>query len=134
MTAMTRNSFRHARQRYQEIDLSSRLHGADPHELIAILYEELINALDVMAARLRRGSTLSHDDCCIRAHSILTTLMASLDPDGGGNAALLFGDVYRGMIAGLKRTIANNDSVLLAELREAVHEMQSTWLKLKGTT
>ena len=90
---------RDASARYQEIALASRLLGVDGHGLVEILYEELVQALDVLDARLRRGSVSLHEASATRARSILAALLTSLDP-AQGQATELFAQVYRGMIVG----------------------------------
>ena len=43
-----------ATARYNTIDLASRVEGASPHRLIAVLYDELIKSLDTLAVGLVR--------------------------------------------------------------------------------
>jgi flagellar protein FliS len=121
---------RDASARYQEIALASRLLGVDGHGLVEILYEELVQALDVLDARLRRGSVSLHEASATRARSILAALLTSLDP-AQGQATELFAQVYRGMIASLHRAVLEDDMMRLREVRESAVEMQRTWRLLK---
>ena len=41
--------FRAGTARYQSVDIASRIEGATPHQLVQIMYEELLKALDAMA-------------------------------------------------------------------------------------
>ena len=38
--------FRAGTARYQSVDIASRIEGATPHQLVQIMYEELLKALD----------------------------------------------------------------------------------------
>ena len=49
-----RGQFGMAKARYQRVDVASRVEGATPHQLVAILYDELLKALDAMAAAMAR--------------------------------------------------------------------------------
>jgi flagellar protein FliS len=40
---------------YRSVDLASRLEGATPHQLVQVMYEELLKALDAMAFATARG-------------------------------------------------------------------------------
>ncbi len=123
---------RDASARYQEIELASRLNSVDAHGLVTILYEELVQSLDVLAARMRLGTKSSQEPSAIRARSILAALLTSLDPERGGNTAALFAQVYRGMLSGLNQAISTFDGERVQEVRSAALEMQHTWLRIKS--
>ena len=60
-----------AQKRYEALSITSRIEGASPHELVVILYEELLRSLDV--ARSRRASS------AIRAETSRRCLAESTD-------------------------------------------------------
>ncbi len=121
-----------ARNHYQALALSSRLEATGPHGLVAVLYEELLRSIDVMAAGLARGKELADEAHSDRARSILTALEASLDFERGATVAELLAGVYRAMQGQLRKTIAANDPLMLAELREGVTAIAESWNRIVG--
>ena len=117
-----------ARNRYQVLDLSSRMEGASPHRLVAILYEELQNALDGAIRARENGRDITANTQMARARSILAALEAGLDFDRGGSLAATLCGVYRAMqrqLAGATHGVEK-----LIEVREGVAEMAQSWRAL----
>src|SRR3712207_4563692 len=91
---MAQSRFGTARVRYQNVDLSSRVEAASPHELVVILFDELLKALDAMAAACRRKDYGQRGARQSRALSILHGLESSLDFEEGGEIAASLGAIY----------------------------------------
>jgi flagellar secretion chaperone FliS len=119
-----------AQSQYKSLELASRVEGASPHALVAILYEELLRSLDVLGAALRQGRDLSREPSAARARSILTALVASLDFDQGGGVAQTLAGVYRSMTRQLSEAIAQGDAAKLSELRDGVATIKESWARL----
>jgi flagellar secretion chaperone FliS len=120
----------HAQSQYKSLELASRVEGASPHALVAILYEELLRSLDVLGAALRQGRELAREPSAARARSILAALSASLDFDRGGSVAQTLGGVYRAMTRQLSEAIASGDGAKLNELRDGVATISESWQRL----
>jgi flagellar secretion chaperone FliS len=116
-----------ARNQYRMLELAGRVEAAGPHGLVAILYEELLRALDVMAAALKREQPAPQALDAARATAILIALHASLDSENGGTVADSLAHVYRAMLGTVRRVIANQDATKLAELREGVKTIADAW-------
>lgn len=119
-----------ARTQYQTLELASRIDGATPHALVAILYSELLQSLDVAMAALRHGRTDRARQHCDRCQTILIGLGASLDHDLGGDIARSLAGIYRSMGTELRKIVANHDMAKLQNLREGVASLADTWAKL----
>ncbi len=117
-----------ARNRYQVLDLSSRMEGASPHRLVAILYEELQNALDGTIRARENGQDVAANSQMARAKSILAALEAGLDFDRGGELATTLCGVYRAMQRQL--ATAGQDVEKLAEVRAGVENIAQSWRAL----
>lgn len=117
-----------ARNRYQVLDLSSRMEGASPHRLVSILYEELQNALDGAIRAREGGQDIAANTQMARAKSILAALEAGLDFDRGGDLATTLCGVYRAM----QRQLANaaQDVEKLTEVRAGVANIAQSWRAL----
>jgi flagellar protein FliS len=79
---------------YRAIDVSSKIEGASPHRLVAILYEELVLALSTMKMAIRRGDGLRQNEAQARALVIVQSLDSSLDFTKGGDIAGALSAVY----------------------------------------
>ena len=117
-----------ARNRYQVLDLSSRMEGASPHRLVAILYEELENALDTAIRAREREQEVAANTQMARARSILAALEAGLDFDRGGTLATTLCGVYRAMQRQL--ATATHDVEKWREVRAGVADMAQAWRSL----
>ena len=124
---MAQPRFGAARARYQSVDLSSRIEGASPHGLVAILLEELLKALDAMSVAWARKDFTQRGARQSRALSILHGLEGSLDHEHGGEVAeslaTIYGEARRLVIAAGR----NNDPAQLSRAREMLAEISSAW-------
>jgi flagellar secretion chaperone FliS len=119
-----------AQSQYKSLELASRVEGASPHALVAILYQELLRSLDVLGAALRQGKDIAREPSAARVRSILTALSASLDFDQGGGVAQTLAGVYRAMTMTLAEAIASGDGAKLTELRDGVATISESWQRL----
>jgi flagellar protein FliS len=91
----TANAYSGAGARYRSVDMSSRVEGATPHRLVAILFEELLGAIETAQAAARQGNRARRAERQSRALSILHALEASLDFEKGGEIAVGLCSIYR---------------------------------------
>jgi flagellar protein FliS len=129
---VARGQFNAARARYQQVDVVSRVEGADPHALVAILYEELLKALDAMAIAAARKDFGQRGERQARALRLLSGLETSLDFEKGGELALDLARVYR---EGRRLVIAagrENDTAKIAQAREMVGGVADAWAQIRG--
>jgi flagellar protein FliS len=116
--------------RYRNIENNSRVEGASAHKLIAILFEELLRAIDATKLAMERSDIAKQADRQARALSILQALDASLDMERGGEVAANLSKIYREG----RRLIATGtrekrvDLVLRA--RDMLGDIASAWEKI----
>jgi flagellar protein FliS len=124
---VSRGKFGVASARYQSVDLVSRLEGATPHQLVQMMYDELLKALDAMAVAARRGDYVQRGQRQSRALSILTGLETSLDFEQGGEIAeglvLIYRETRRLVVAGGRES----DVGLIQQSREMIQEIAIAW-------
>jgi flagellar secretion chaperone FliS len=121
-----------AADQYLALELNSRLESADPHRLVAILYEELRRSLDVLQRTLVKGRSIAICKQMDRARSILITLEASLDFRAGGALSETLAQVYRSMRRELALAAKDEDLHRLETLREGVDSVAEAWAKIRG--
>lgn len=112
--------------RYQDIDRSARVEGASPHALIAILFDELLKALDTMAAADRGGDIARVHAEQSRALSLLHGLESGLDFERGGEIARTLAVIYREARRLLGVTGAERQGAI-AQTREMVADIAGAW-------
>ena len=122
-----RGQFGMAKARYQRVDVASRVEGANPHQLVVILYDELLKALDAMSAAMARGDYVQRGERQARALRLISGLETSLDFEQGGDIALGLAKIYR---EARRLTIAagrENDVKLVERAREMLGEVAQAW-------
>ena len=119
--------FRAGTARYQSVDIASRIEGATPHQLVQIMYEELLKALDAMAFATARGDYVQRGQQQTKALGVLTGLETSLDFDKGGQIAVDLVAIYREarrlVVAGGRE----NDARMVTQAREMIQEIATAW-------
>lgn len=115
--------------RYQQIDLASRIDGATPHALVALLYAELSAALAVMVRATETGDAARRIQQHERASAMLHALESGLDRVGGGTLATSLAVIYRQM---RQRLVAgrSGDAAATIEVAAGVESLATAWATL----
>ena len=116
---------------YRRMQNESRAAGADPVELVTMLYDELETAIGVLAAMIRQGQQISATDPAHRARAILIGLDAGLDHQAGGDVAGALSRVYGSMRRKLDKAVAANSAEELEELLDGVKTVSGAWRQLR---
>lgn len=116
-----------ARARYSSIDVTSRIEGASPHRLVSILFDELLKAIDAMAAAQARGDISQRGNRQSRALAILSGLETSLDFEQGGEIAKGLAAIYREARRLVIAAAEESSPAPLAQAREMLGEIASAW-------
>ena len=124
---MAQSRFGAARARYQTVDLSSRIEGASPHGLVAILFEELLKSLDALQVAWARKDFTQRGARQQRALSILHGLEASLDVENGGDVAASLAAIYAEARRLLIAAGKENDPASIKRAREMLGEIATAW-------
>lgn len=124
---MAQSRFGTARTLYQDVELRSRLEGASPHALVAIMFDELLKSLEAMAVACKRGDFTQRGSRQSRAFSILHGLESSLDFDQGGEIAEALGAIYREVRRLTLEGGKYNDADQVIRARTMLQEIASAW-------
>jgi flagellar protein FliS len=116
-----------AKARYQTVDVESRVEGASPHRLIGIMFDELMKALEIMAAAQRAGISAKAIDKQARASNILLALETSLDYRNGGDIALNLAKIYREARRLVQLGGRNNQPELVDKARSYLVDIVEAW-------
>ncbi len=113
--------------RYRNIENAARLEGASPHKLIAILFEELLRAIDATKLAMERGDMARQADRQAHALSILQALDASLDKVRGGEVAANLSKIYKGGSRLIATGTREKRADLILRARDMLGEIASAW-------
>jgi flagellar secretion chaperone FliS len=116
-----------ATARYQGVDIASRIEGATPHQLVQILYEELLKSLDAMAFAALRGDYVKRGRHQSKSLAIITALETSLDFDKGGEIASGLVTIYREARRLVVAAGREGDAQSVVKAREMLGEIASAW-------
>jgi flagellar secretion chaperone FliS len=116
---------------YQQVSIETRLAGADPHALVAMLFEGWMQAVAQARGAIRNRDLVGKGQAISRAVRIIDEgLRAGLDMRAGGTLARDLHDLY-GYLT-LRLTVANlhNDESALDECQRLMKPLQDAWLAI----
>lgn len=125
-----RGQFRAAHAHYQNVDLESRIEGASPHQLVVVMFEELLKALDAMAVAIERRDYSQRIKRQSRALNILHGLESSLDFAKGGEIAEGLAAIYREARRLTMLGSRESDVDQIRRAREMLSEIASAWSQI----
>lgn len=112
---------------YRDVDTNSRVAGASAHELVTILFDEVLLRLEQTIKYAERDNIAAMLQSRARASSILNGLQESLDHEKGGDLAMLLSKIY--VEAGRRINSANNPGKVgdLVAARQMLAEIAEAW-------
>jgi flagellar protein FliS len=116
---------------YQQVGIETRLSGATPHALVAMLFDGWMAAVAQARGGIRNRDLVAKGQAIGRAVRIIDEgLRAGLDLQAGGTLARDLHDLY-GYLT-LRLTIANlhNDEAALDECQRLMKPLQEAWLAI----
>jgi len=119
---------------YNQVGVETRVSGADPHQLVAMLFDGFQEAIAQARGALRSGDPAAKGTAIGRAVRILDEgLRAGLDLRAGGTLARDLDDLYRYL--GLRLTVANlrNDEAALDECQRLIQPLREAWASIGGS-
>lgn len=118
------------KRQYQEVGIRSRVEGANPHQLVQILFDELIVALDLGERSIKSGDHAKKSAQLSRALSILHALESSLDHDAGGSIAEGLGTIYRHARREIVSAIVRSKPEHVRAAAEPLTEIATAWRQI----
>jgi flagellar secretion chaperone FliS len=123
---------RDPRETYRSVDVASRTGGANPHQLITILYEDLLRELRLGALAIEARDHVNKNARLTKAVALLYALEAGLDFDKGGAVAETLSRFYRGCRDAVMRGSIEANVELIREVVQNVSEIAASWKVIGG--
>lgn len=124
---MLDRNYSRASAHYRSLALASQTESANPHALVAMLYDELLLCIDVLTLRAGKVSALGDDEQAHRVRSIILALRAGLDFEQGSDLAHRLDGLYDALASEFEEQLASPDPLRFGELRAGVQSLASAW-------
>jgi flagellar protein FliS len=118
---------------YRQIDVAGRTAEADPHQLVDLLYHELIHALRTLAWATEHRQYKVRSDKATRATAILFALEAGLDFDRGGDVARTLARLYRGARQTVIEASIGRDPKPFLDVAASLEEIAEAWRSVRAS-
>ena len=118
---------------YKRVAVETSVQGADPHSLVGLLYDALLQSISVARGAISRGDLTAKGQAIGKAVRILEEgLKAGLNPREGGEIAQNLRQLYDYSVVRL--TVANlkNDTGSLDEVTRLIEPLAEAWAQIKG--
>ncbi len=117
---------------YRKVEVETGVTAADPHRLIAMLYEGALEAIKRAAAHMAAGRVAQKGEALSHALQIVDEgLRAAVDRSAGGQLAFRLLDLYDYMIMRLLQANLRNDAAALDEVAHLLAELRSAWAQIR---
>ena len=113
---------------YQQVGVETRISGATPHQLVAMLFDGFVEALAQARGAMRSSQPDVKGAALCRAVRIIEEgLRAGLDLQGGGGLANDLNDLYNYVTRRLTLANIRNDEAMLDECVRLVQPLREAW-------
>ncbi len=117
---------------YRQIDVAGRTSAADPHQLVQLLYEELVRSLSIVAIAIDNGNYAIKSEKTTRALAILFALEAGLDFERGGDISITLARLYRGARKTIVEASLGTDPKPFLNVAHSLGEIAAAWRTVKS--
>lgn len=126
------SSHKYQASAYDNIQVETGVHGADPHKLVAMLLDGAICAISAAVAALERGDIAAKCRAVSKASMIIDEgLRGALDMQAGGQVAATLQDLYSCVLLRLTRANLQNNAAMLHECSQLLTPIRDAWNSIK---
>ncbi|WP_028917079.1 flagellar export chaperone FliS [Pseudoxanthomonas sp. J35] len=120
-------SSRHYAEQYRRTGISASVAEADPHRLIALLFEGAAQRIRLAQGCIARNDPARKGKAIGEACAIIGHLNGSLDHEAGGDLAANLSALYDYLVRRLTEANLHNDAAVLDEVLQLLGEIESAW-------
>lgn len=116
---------------YRKVGVSTIVDAADPHRLVAMLFDGLLDSLDQARGAMQSGDIERKGREISRAARIVEEgLKAGLNLEAGGDLAADLNDLYAYVTLRLTQANLRNDEQALQECRRLIEPLRDAWASI----
>ncbi|HEY4581546.1 MAG TPA: flagellar export chaperone FliS [Lysobacter sp.] len=112
---------------YRQTAVSSAVLDADPHRLVALMFNGLRERLQLAAACVDTGNVARKGQAITEASTIVGHLDGSLNMEAGGEIAQNLSALYDYVQRRLLQANMTNDAAILVECDGLIADIESAW-------
>lgn len=125
-------AYARASSAYKRVGVETSVQNANPHHLVHLLFEELLQTLAAARGALARNQIAEKGIAIGKAVRILDEgLKAGLNRSQGGELAENLWHLYEYCIVQLTRANARNDDAILREVRSLIEPLAQAWQQIE---
>lgn len=125
-------SLSNPRQAYAQVSTEALVEGADPHQLILMLFDGALMSVSTAAHQIEMGDIAGKGHSISKAIDIIGNgLKVSLDLEAGGDLAQRLFALYDYMNMRLLHANSTNDRAALSEVSQLLGELKSAWQEIR---
>jgi flagellar protein FliS len=118
---------------YRRVAAETRVQGADPHQLVELLYEALLQSISRAKGALVRGDVEAKGEALGKAVRIIEEgLKAGLNLREGGEIAANLHQLYGYSVTRLIQANLRNDARALEEVAGLIEPLAESWKQIRG--
>lgn len=116
---------------YKRVGVETAVSQADPHQLVNMLFEALLNAAGAARAAMARGDIATKGEQILRAVRIIDEgLKPALNLEQGGDLAANLNGLYGYCVLRLTQANLHNDDAALADVIRVIEPLAQGWKQI----
>jgi flagellar protein FliS len=121
-----------AMDQFKQVGVSSQVEAADPHTLVAMLFDGLLERLARARGFIERGQVQEKGEMLSKSIAIVDTLRASLDRSRAAELAQPLAELYDHMEMRLLQANTDSDGAAVEEVIGLARELKAGWDGIAG--
>ena len=118
---------------YKRVAAETSVQGADPHTLVGLLYDALLQSIAQARGAMSRGDIVAKGAAVGKAVRIIEEgLKAGLNLQQGGEIAANLRQLYSYSVLRLTQANLRNDPKALEEVTQLIEPLAQSWQQIKG--
>lgn len=118
---------------YKRVGLETSVDRADPHQLVDMLFEALLQSVGTARIALARGDIVVKCEQIVKAVRIIDEgLKPALNLEQGGELAANLNDLYAYCVMRLTQANLRNDDVALGDVLRVIGPLAQGWKQIGG--
>lgn len=118
---------------YKRVGLETSVDRADPHMLVDMLFEALLQSVGTARTALARGDIVVKCEQIVKAVRIIDEgLKPALNMEKGGDLATTLNDLYAFCVMRLTQANLRNDDAALGEVLRVISPLAQGWKQIGG--